>query len=77
MHAGVRASWSAVTTPRAARTGRAAGAEAMAALLPCMWRRAKYTIVGLQKAAHYNGASCGGAARRPHGGVPAHRPPAL
>lgn len=30
----------------------------MAALLPCMWRRAKYTVVGLQKAAHYNGAFC-------------------
>jgi len=36
-------------------TGRATSAQAMAALLPCMWRRAKYTVVGLQKAVHYNG----------------------
>jgi hypothetical protein len=37
---------------------RASRAQAMAALLPCMWRRAKYTVVGLQKAEQYNGMQC-------------------
>jgi len=35
--------------------GRAGSAMAMAALLPCTWRRIKYRPAGLQKAAHYNG----------------------
>ena len=38
------------------RAGRASNVQTMAALLPCMWRRAKFTVVGLQKASHYNGA---------------------
>ena len=39
-------------------SGQALDAQGMAALLPCMWRRAKYCVTGLKKAAHYNDTQC-------------------